>query len=107
MLDARPRANAWANMAMGGGFESVGGSTYPQCELEFLDIENIHVMRSSLAQLKYLIESSSDEKTNDSSFLAKLDSAGWMGHVKLVLEGGLRVVKHLKAGYVIARECCY
>jgi len=38
MLDARPKANAVANMALGGGFELVGGTTYPYCVLEFLDI---------------------------------------------------------------------
>src|SRR5690606_37355272 len=42
LLDARPRANAIANMAMGGGFEVMGGSAYSGCDLEFLNIGNIH-----------------------------------------------------------------
>jgi hypothetical protein len=58
-------------------------------------------MRSSLAQLRYLIEAFSEDKANDASFLSKLDSTGWMGHVKLVLEGGLRIIKYLKQGYVV------
>jgi len=41
MLDARPKANAMANMALGGGYELVGGTTYPYCMIEFLDIGSI------------------------------------------------------------------
>lgn len=40
ILDARPKVNAMANMANGGGYED-----YPNCELEFHNIQNIHVMR--------------------------------------------------------------
>jgi hypothetical protein len=40
ILDARPKVNAIANKANGGGYED-----YPDCELEFHNIQNIHVMR--------------------------------------------------------------
>lgn len=40
IVDARPKVNAMANMANGGGYED-----YPDCELEFQNIQNIHVMR--------------------------------------------------------------
>ena len=46
IVDARPRANAYANAAMGKGFEST--DNYTNCRREFLGIENIHVMRDSL-----------------------------------------------------------
>jgi myotubularin-related protein 6/7/8 len=46
IVDARPRANAYANAAMGKGFEST--DNYVNCRREFLGIENIHVMRDSL-----------------------------------------------------------
>ena len=40
ILDARPKVNAIANKANGGGYED-----YSDCELEFQNIQNIHVMR--------------------------------------------------------------
>ena len=43
-------ANAVANKAKGGGYESE--DTYQNMELIFLDIHNIHVMRESLRKLK-------------------------------------------------------
>ena len=49
IVDARPRANAYANAAMGKGFEST--ENYLNCRREFLGIENIHVMRDSLGAM--------------------------------------------------------
>jgi hypothetical protein len=43
-------ANAIANKAKGGGYESE--DAYQNAELVFLDIHNIHVMRESLRKLK-------------------------------------------------------
>lgn len=40
ILDARPKVNAIANKANGGGYED-----YSACDLEFHNIQNIHVMR--------------------------------------------------------------
>jgi hypothetical protein len=48
-LDIRS-ANAVANKAKGGGYESE--DVYQNMELIFLDIHNIHVMRESLRKLK-------------------------------------------------------
>jgi myotubularin-related protein 1/2 len=52
ITDARPSANAIANKAKGGGYESE--DAYQNAELVFLDIHNIHVMRESLRKLKEL-----------------------------------------------------
>lgn len=43
-------ANAIANKAKGGGYESE--DAYKNAELVFLDIQNIHVMRESLRKLQ-------------------------------------------------------
>ena len=48
MLDARPWLNAVANKGRKGGFEDIG--RYAGAELIFLNIDNIHVMRNSLAR---------------------------------------------------------
>lgn len=47
-------ANAVANKAKGGGYESE--DIYQNIELIFLDIHNIHVMRESLRKLKGINE---------------------------------------------------
>lgn len=50
IMDARPRRNAMANQAKGLGYENM--SNYPNCELMFLNIHNIHVMRESLKKIR-------------------------------------------------------
>lgn len=50
IMDARPMANAVANRAKGGGYESE--ENYPSIELVFLNIHNIHVMRESLRKVQ-------------------------------------------------------
>ncbi|KAL6060525.1 Myotubularin- protein 2 [Balamuthia mandrillaris] len=54
ILDARPKANAMANTAMGAGYELAGD--YANCSLSFLGIANIHVMRDSLRRVRDLAE---------------------------------------------------
>ena len=49
IYDARPKVNAVANMAKGGGYENE--DTYTHAEFVFLDIHNIHVMRESLRKV--------------------------------------------------------
>jgi hypothetical protein len=50
ILDARPKVNAIVNKPNGGGYEN-----YSECELEFQNIQNIHVMRESLHKLHSII----------------------------------------------------
>ena len=49
IIDARPTANAMANTAMGAGSENT--EYYKNCERKFMGIDNIHVMRESLAKI--------------------------------------------------------
>lgn len=46
IIDARPTKNAYANSVKGAGTENM--SFYRNCKKEYLGIDNIHVMRSSL-----------------------------------------------------------
>jgi phosphatidylinositol-3-phosphatase len=101
LLDARPRANAIANMAMGGGFEVMGGSAYSGCDLEFLNIGNIHVMRNSLSDLKSLLES----QPYDNSFLARMEASGWLLHISLILQGSVKIVEHIQQRHSCVLHC--
>uniref|UniRef100_A0A6P7GL31 phosphatidylinositol-3,5-bisphosphate 3-phosphatase n=1 Tax=Diabrotica virgifera virgifera TaxID=50390 RepID=A0A6P7GL31_DIAVI len=86
IMDARPSANAIANKAKGGGYESE--DAYQNAELVFLDIHNIHVMRESLRKLKELVYPNIDEV----KWLSGLESTYWLKHIKCILAGALRIV---------------
>ncbi|KAK8965285.1 hypothetical protein KSP40_PGU013250 [Platanthera guangdongensis] len=105
IADARPRKNALANGAMGGGSES--SSNYFQSEIVFFGIDNIHAMRDSFARLRdYLDTYGSTSSDGMSSFLrnggwtwgggnlssmsasvSTLGDSAWLNHVQIVLAG--------------------
>ncbi|GJQ85841.1 hypothetical protein Trydic_g15304 [Trypoxylus dichotomus] len=86
LMDARPTANAVANKAKGGGYESE--DSYKNAELVFLDIHNIHVMRESLRKLKELCFPNIEE----TKWLSGLESTYWLKHIKCILAGAVRIV---------------
>ena len=55
VFDARPRLNALGNRTKGGGSEAI--AYYPGCSLTFLGIDNIHVVRDALKQLRARLQS--------------------------------------------------
>lgn len=86
IMDARPSANAIANKAKGGGYESE--DAYQNAELVFLDIHNIHVMRESLRKLKELCFPNIDE----TRWLSGIEQTYWLKHIKCILAGAVRIV---------------
>ncbi|XP_028793425.1 phosphatidylinositol-3-phosphatase myotubularin-1, partial [Neltuma alba] len=113
IADARPRKNALANGAMGGGSES--SSNYFQCEVVFFGIDNIHAMRESFARLReYLDTHGKSSSDGMSSFLrhggstwgggnlssmstsvSTLGDSGWLLHVQSVLAGAAWIAARL------------
>ncbi|PSN42829.1 Myotubularin-related protein 8 [Blattella germanica] len=81
VVDTRPRINAMANRAAGKGYENE--NFYENIKFHFLGIENIHVMRSSLAKL---IETCELKSPSMSSFLGGVESSGWLRHIRSILE---------------------
>ena len=49
IIDARPMANAVGNVARGAGTENM--ENYKNCKKVYVAIDNIHVMRDSLAKM--------------------------------------------------------
>lgn len=49
IVDARPMANAVSNVARGAGTENM--ENYRNCKKTYIAIDNIHVMRDSLAKM--------------------------------------------------------
>ncbi|GAB5369545.1 hypothetical protein AAMO2058_001414200 [Amorphochlora amoebiformis] len=87
IADARPQVNAVANMAKGGGYENIRHySSNLRVELDFLGIQNIHVMRRAY---KVLLGACFDamEKggTYSVTFQESLAKSGWLLHISQLL----------------------
>lgn len=92
IMDARPLINATAQKARGGGYESE--ENYPESEVNFLDIANVHVMRSSLLKLRDVC---SPRITDDAHWRSNVEKSEWLQHIKSLLAGALRVVHKVES----------
>lgn len=122
IVDARPLVNAVANRGAGGGYEN--DDHYEKCEILFLNIQNIHVMRESLRKVFEMASSSSvissgitsnqsqtitnnlvsnnsqnnniiNGLNDDKNFLINLENSKWLEHIRLVLNGALKIVRYI------------
>ncbi|XP_011313448.1 myotubularin-related protein 6 isoform X1 [Fopius arisanus] len=98
VVDSRPRINAMANRAAGKGYENE--NFYDNIKFRFFGIENIHVMRTSLAKLMELQRTSSM-----SAFLKGLESSGWLKHIRSILETGWFIAKAISNGISVVIHC--
>ncbi|KAF6040646.1 hypothetical protein EB796_001059 [Bugula neritina] len=91
IIDARPKVNAQANRAKGGGFEDQ--DAYQNVELVFLDIHNIHVMRESQRKLKDICHPTQD----DHHWLSNVESTQWLLHIKAILAGAFKIADKVES----------
>ena len=89
IIDARPTANALANTARGAGTENV--ENYKGCSKQFISVDNIHVMRDSLARLVEVIQYS--DTAGQRLDLAAVQRTGWLGHIRALLKGTQKIVR--------------
>uniref|UniRef100_A0A8C9FE12 phosphatidylinositol-3,5-bisphosphate 3-phosphatase n=1 Tax=Pavo cristatus TaxID=9049 RepID=A0A8C9FE12_PAVCR len=92
IFDARQNSVADTNKAKGGGYESE--SAYPNAELVFLEIHNIHVMRESLRKLKEIVYPTIDE----ARWLSNVDSTHWLEYIRMLLAGAVRIADKIESG---------
>uniref|UniRef100_A0A8C7LTN3 phosphatidylinositol-3,5-bisphosphate 3-phosphatase n=1 Tax=Oncorhynchus mykiss TaxID=8022 RepID=A0A8C7LTN3_ONCMY len=92
IFDARQSSVADNNKAKDGGYESE--SFYPNVELNFLEIPNIHVMRESLRKLKEVVYPSIDE----AHWHSAVDQTHWLEYIRLLLAGAVRIADKLESG---------
>ncbi|KAF0979252.1 hypothetical protein FDP41_001595 [Naegleria fowleri] len=79
IVDLRPRANAEANRVIkGAGYEK----NYKNCELRFMNIENIHVVRNSFARLADICHDFGGVELN---WYSKVESTLWLEHLRSIL----------------------
>ncbi|XP_026214615.1 myotubularin-related protein 7b isoform X1 [Anabas testudineus] len=88
VVDTRPKLNAMANRAAGKGYENE--DHYTNIKLQFIGIENIHVMRSSQQKITDMGEMRSPSMTD---FLWGLENSGWLKHIKAVLDAGVFIAR--------------
>ncbi len=119
IVDARPQVNAVANRGAGGGYESE--DHYEKCEILFVNIQNIHVMRESLRKVHEMAMPNTNPATSasylnsqqqqqnqaasvsfnnsnvldDKNFFLNLENSKWLEHVRFVLNGSLKIVRYL------------
>lgn len=103
ILDARPKRNAIANKAKGGGYEDCqnhSSSGRYSCSIDFRGIENIHAMRESLRKVMDLCSTEVDD-----SYFEKLSNTDWLKHVRGVLRGADRGASLMQNGQSINIHC--
>mmetsp|Transcript_4641 Transcript_4641/g.5246 ORF Transcript_4641/g.5246 Transcript_4641/m.5246 type:complete len:745 (-) Transcript_4641:1395-3629(-) len=102
IYDARPYINAVANRVKNGaGFESK--DFYQNCDIFFLNIPNIHVIRDSFKKMQSIC---SYAASDSSKFYSQLDSSSWMDYISLILQGTARIAKDsLSNGYSVLIHC--
>ncbi|XP_049901542.1 myotubularin-related protein 7-like [Epinephelus moara] len=88
VVDTRPKLNAMANRAAGKGYENE--DHYTNIKLQFIGIENIHVMRSSQQKIIDVGEMRAPSMTD---FLYGLENSGWLKHIKAILDAGLFIAR--------------
>eukprot|EP01028_Stygiella_incarcerata_P004731 TRINITY_DN2058_c0_g1_i1.p1 TRINITY_DN2058_c0_g1~~TRINITY_DN2058_c0_g1_i1.p1 ORF type:complete len:652 (-),score=149.56 TRINITY_DN2058_c0_g1_i1:188-2143(-) len=93
IIDLRPRVNAMANQAKGAGYES--SNHYPFCELQFMNIDNIHVMRESFRRLMELCLATGG---NDPHWWSALENTNWMSHIRNILAAARVGAEELEFG---------
>jgi hypothetical protein len=133
IADARPKLNANANSLQGKGFENVSFFGGPSvASIAFLDVENIHVMRSSLAKLRegwFGVQAHSAQLDSDFvqvnfsmfhvfelfqemcllpvanvSFI-EMQSSKWLTHISIVLRGAVGMAESILLGYPVLVHC--
>ncbi|EEB20241.1 conserved hypothetical protein [Pediculus humanus corporis] len=84
IMDARSYTTAVANRARGGGCECP--EYYPRCEIQFMNLANIHSIRKSFQAIRQLC--SIPEPSN---WLSMLESSRWLQHMAGLLRAAVAV----------------
>uniref|UniRef100_A0A8C0IPD2 Myotubularin related protein 4 n=1 Tax=Chelonoidis abingdonii TaxID=106734 RepID=A0A8C0IPD2_CHEAB len=85
ILDARSYTAAVANRAKGGGCECE--EYYPNCEVVFMGMANIHSIRNSFQYLRAVCSQMPDP----SNWLSALESTKWLQHLSVMLKTAVLV----------------
>ncbi|CAF1633757.1 unnamed protein product [Adineta ricciae] len=79
ILDARSYAAALANRAKGGGFEHP--PYYTDCDVQFMNLPNIHVIRKSAQMLRVAVANAAQGE----NWLSQLESSRWLHNLSALI----------------------
>uniref|UniRef100_A0A8C7YTK1 Myotubularin related protein 6 n=1 Tax=Oryzias sinensis TaxID=183150 RepID=A0A8C7YTK1_9TELE len=90
VMDTRPKVSGIQTepQAAGKGYENE--DNYSNIRFQFVGIENIHVMRTSLQKLLEVIGTRS---LSMSDYLVGLENSGWLRHIKAVTDAAIFLAK--------------
>lgn len=97
ILDARSYTAAMGNRTKGGGFEWDG--YYIDCEVYYMDLENIHSLRKSFERLRNLLC-----KQNRQGF-GDFESTGWPSMISSIFRAANHAVLELQSGRSVLVHC--
>lgn len=103
IADARPKINAYANASQGKGFENVGALGSNNASIHFLDIENIHAMRSSINKIREGLHNSLANNGSDPNEC--FHSSKWLQYIGTILKGASSIAESLLYGYPVLVHC--
>lgn len=93
IMDARSYTTAVANRARGGGCECP--EYYPNCEMQFMNLANIHSIRKSFHALRQLCMSSADLP----NWFSLLEGTRWLQHMSGLMKAAVTLVS------AVDRDC--
>ncbi|XP_069134648.1 LOW QUALITY PROTEIN: phosphatidylinositol-3,5-bisphosphate 3-phosphatase MTMR3-like, partial [Argopecten irradians] len=100
VIDCRSYSAAFANRAKGGGLECP--EYYPNCEIQFMNLANIHSIRKSFIALRTLCSSGPDQV----NWLSGLENSKWLLHTaSLMKTANLAVSSIDKEGRPVLVHC--
>nr|XP_018911014.1 PREDICTED: myotubularin-related protein 3 isoform X2 [Bemisia tabaci] len=100
IVDARSYTTAVANRARGGGCECP--EYYPNCEIQFMNLANIHSIRKSFHALRQLCATSSDVP----NWFSLLESTRWLANMSGLLHAAVTVTSAIeKSGRPVLVHC--
>lgn len=86
-MDARSYAAAVGNRARGGGVECP--EYYPNAEITFMNLANIHTIRQSHQKLRSLLHS--QPETTSATWFSQLDVTKWLHHLSGLIKASVKV----------------
>ncbi|CAH0485548.1 unnamed protein product [Peronospora farinosa] len=103
IMDARSQLAAVGNKALGKGTEN--SSNYHGAKLIFMNVENIHAVRQSQLALAATFEPKRSANEDTSSFYGRIESSGWLRHVRLVLKASVDLAYTVHNGRSVLTHC--
>ena len=86
-MDARSYAAAVGNRARGGGVECP--EYYPNAEITFMNLANIHTIRQSHQRLRSLLHLTPE--TTSATWFSQLDATKWLHHLSGLIKASSKV----------------